>query len=82
MKVMCIAQTQAVEKYTGSKHSSTPKFGDVLTVARKVYDYETKQDYYFFCEFGFWPGGAMFQAKFFTPIKEDEDKTKEASNEY
>lgn len=77
MKVICIAQTEAEEINTGFKHPTTPKFGDVLTVAMKVYHYESKEDYYFFEEFSHWPGGCMFQAKFFSPIEEDELKPNE-----
>jgi hypothetical protein len=79
MKVMCTAQTEASDIHTGFRHASTPKFGDILTVAMKVYHYETKEDYYFFEEFNHWPGGAMFQAKFFTPIEEDENKKQNGS---
>lgn len=74
IKLMCIAQTEAEDLTTGRKHDKTPKFGDILTAIKKVYDYELKEDFYFFEEWGCWPGGAMFQAKFFTPIEEDEIK--------
>jgi len=80
MKVICIAQTEAQEIHTKFKHPSTPKFGDVLNVTMKVFDYETGEDYYLFREFGYWPGGCMFQAKFFAPEDEDAVPDKFKSN--
>lgn len=72
MKVMCIAQTAAVNLETGEERHGTPKFGDVLTVSCKVYHYDTKDDYYFFEEYDHYPGGAMFQCKFFVPVEDTE----------
>lgn len=74
---MCIAQTDASDVHTGFKHETTPKFGDTLTVVMRLYDYYTQEDYYMFEEFSHWPGGCMFQAKYFIPIEEGNLKSSE-----